>query len=1243
MPAQSGTEAGRRTSPDGALGGILRSCAVEEDSPAPRAAQKAVHLARHLQARARALQTPLEKRELARLERMMRHPRDKATLTEMTDQAFRASGAARTVSQLAHLLDSRGVPAFFGPADRLLLRLFRLLGPLLPGVCVSLVKEKMCRDASRLILPGEEEDLARRLEARRRAGVRLNINFLGEALLGEEEAEARMASYLSALRRPEIEVISVKISTIYSQISPLGRRHSVEVLCGRMERLFRAAAQEKFIRADGSAGPKFVYLDMEEYPDVLITEEAFVGALEREGLERAEAGIALQSYLPDSHAVQRRINEWARRRTAAGGGPVTVRLVKGANLEAERVSASLSGWPQAPFMTKAESDANFKRMLHEGMRPENIAAVRLGIASHNLFDMAYALVLAEESGVQDRIQFEMLEGMANHQMRALREMTPNILLYAPAVAKEDFLYAVGYLMRRLDESSGRETVLRHNFGLKAKTSGWNRLEAAFLGSFEVIGQLSSAPRRSQNRRREGGEPAAEAEGGAFAGEPDTDFSLPENVRWAEEIIEAWRPLHGERAREIPLVIGGEEILEGREVRACEDPSRPGAVVGRYRLATGGDVRNAAACARRDPDGWRRMTPGERSEILRSVARELRRARGDLLGAALADGGKIFAESDPEVSEAVDFVEYYRRSAEALHAIPGLRAAGKGVVAVLPPWNFPISIPCGGVAAALAAGNTVILKPASDSVLVAHELCRCFWRGGVSPKTLQFAPCPGAAAGADLAAHPEVDAVILTGGTDTALRILANKPDVNLLAETGGKNATVVTALSDREQAIAHVLHSAFSHGGQKCSATSLLILEEEVYEDPKFRRMLCDAVRSLRAGSAWELHTRMGPLIRPPAGDLENALTRLEPGESWAVAPEQAEDNPRLWTPGVKWGVRPGSYTHMTEFFGPVLAVMKAKDLEEAIALVNQTGYGLTSGLESLDEREHARWREGVRAGNLYINRVTTGAVVLRQPFGGMGKSAFGPGIKAGGPHYIAQLMDFEMTAGRRDGGLDEGRDGAPPGAPVGEPDLENMQNRLRAMRGGGSGISDEDISLTLRAIGSYAESFREEFGKSHDHFRLVGEDNLRRYLPARDVRIRLHPADTAFDVLGRVCAAKTVGARITLSLPPGLESNLPGLLERLTGGWTPGVSFVRESDEALAKAVRSGQVERLRYAAPDRAPGTLFEAANETGFFIARAPVLAEGRIELLWHLQEQSISHAYHRHGNLGQRAGEERAAVR
>jgi len=387
--------------------------------------------------------------------------------------------------------------------------------------------------------------------------------------------------------------------------------------------------------------------------------------------------------------------------------------------------------------------------------------------------------------------------------------------------------------------------------------------------------------------------------------------------------------------------------------------------------------------------------------------------------------------------------------------------------------------------------------------------------------------------------------------------------------------------------------------------------------------------------------------------------------------------------------VRPGSFTHLTEFFGPMLAVMRFEKLSEAVARVNQTGYGLTSGLESLDEREWDYWKEHIRAGNLYINRVTTGAVVLRQPFGGFGKSGFGPGLKAGGPNYVAQFMDFtdvEPFPGarvcdpqqQRDGGAVESLSPCDEGAgrepergvvvkkapPLPDPLLHSAEEREKSRRSSGPSVggatsgleiptlarlceglrarASDEADRIVTAVLSYERQHREEFGQEHDHFKLVGQDNVRRYRPVGSVRVRIHAADTTFDIFARTSAAHVAGCRVVVSTPPGLNSPSVKLLEALTETWAGAIEFIEETDAELAQAIRERQTDRVRYAAPDRAPLEVLRAGNEAGGCVISRPVSGEGRLELLWYLREQSLSIDYHRYGNLGLRAGEPRADV-
>lgn len=1248
---------------------VLQSCDCSDPHSVARAA---IALARHLQTRAKELQTPAERRQQAELDRMMQHPRDKAILTQMTDQAFRSERAARAADQLVHILDVQGIPRFFNPLQRTMLRGFQSFGEYLPGVAVPLVKEKMRQETANVILPAEPDVLRAHLRARRAEGVRMNVNLLGESLLGEHEAQRRLDAYLDLLKMPEIECVSVKISTLYSQISTLARSDTVRTISDRLERLYRAALESHFARGDGTRVPKFVYLDMEEYRDMWLTADAFRQTLDRPGLEQVRAGIALQAYLPDSFTVQQQLTDWARTRVAAGKAPITIRIVKGANMEMERVEASLRGWPQAPYQVKVETDANYKRMLGYGMQPENTVAVRLGIASHNLFDVSFAMVLAacraqsnphalDDQPVQDvfdgkqehslqslsplnHIQFEMLEGMANHQRRALHEMVDNLLLYAPACKQQDFIHAIGYLVRRMDENTGPDNFLRHAFKIEVDSPEWHKLERLFLDSVARMDDVSLAPRRQQDRHEPPLAPAAPVHWSLLVNEPDSDFALVQNGQWAAEIVEQWQPQCEARAARVPLSIAGQDVDGEGELVESLDPSRPGVVVVRVRQASPAQIAHAVNCARSDPAQWRTMDARTRYELLRRTAQQIRLRRADLIGAAMAEGGKTITESDPEVSEAIDFVEFYAASAVELQQTAHYRARPVGTVVVISPWNFPIAIPCGGVAAALAAGNTVILKPASDTVLPARILCECFWNAGVPREALQFIACSGSVAGKELLSAPDLGAVILTGGTQTAQQILAQRPALHLLAETGGKNATIVSSLSDRELAIKNVMHSAFSHSGQKCSATSLLLLEHEVYCDRGFRDGLIDAVQSLRVGSAWELTTKLGPLIRPPSGALLRGLTQLEPGESWGVDPQQQGSNPCLYTAGIKWDVPLGGFTHTTELFGPVLGVIPFRHLHEAIDIVHQTGYGLTSGLESLDDREQQQWTSRLRAGNLYINRPTTGAIVLRQPFGGAGKSAFGPGIKAGGPNYVVPLMHFSTLDDPLPAKLPQAL------AAVEEPqapELESLSVFYQQMHASGNRaaaqlrkhLDDEQWQKLCGAILDYDRFATTEIRATHDSLCLLGQDNMRRYVPMTHIRIRVSPGDSWLDIAARAIAVVAAGGRATLSYSAEVDERIIEVFEELTQEWAGDMEFLQESDEELAESIARGQVDRVRYAAPGLVPSVVQRAAAEQFIYVADARVSPVGRVELLWYVREQSVCIDYHRYGNLGFRAGEER----
>jgi RHH-type proline utilization regulon transcriptional repressor/proline dehydrogenase/delta 1-pyrroline-5-carboxylate dehydrogenase len=1174
-------------------------------TPAGDLPARAVQLAEALLGEARAGETAEEHAQARKLARMMADPHGKELTIALADQAFRSRRAQRIADQLAYLLERYGVPRYMDWWERVALLLGGAMAHYLPSLVVPPIVARLRHETQNVILPGEEEDLRRYLDERQRAGIRLNLNQLGEAVLGEGEAARRLEAYLALLARDDVEYISVKISSVFSQIDLVAFRSTLARVAERLRALYRAALRHTYRHPDGRRSPKFINLDMEEYRDLDLTVAAFRAVLDEPEFLSLPAGLVLQAYIPDSHRAQRSLTAWARARCARGGAPIKVRIVKGANLAMEKIEASAHGWAQTPYETKPEVDASYKRMVEWGCRPEHTRAVRLGIASHNLFDIAYGLLLREANGVAAAVEFEMLEGMANHQARAVQARAGGLLLYAPVVKAEDFHSAIAYLVRRLDENTAPENFLRHLFDLEPGSAAWTAERDRFLAAFAIAEGLSDAPRRAQDRGAEASAavppPPAPA---PFRNEPDTDWALPANRDWIESVVGDWR---SRQPAAIPLEVaggargGGEE--EGR------DPSRPGRTAYRYALADRGAVDRALAAARAAGTAWARRPEPERAALLDRSAAELARRRGDLIGAMILDGAKTVAEADPEVSEAVDFARYYPRALRALaEELVDCRADPLGVVVVAPPWNFPLSIPAGGVLAALAAGNAVVLKPAPEAVLVGWHLASALWAAGIPRDVLQFAPCPDDEVGRALVTDPRVDAVILTGSAETARLFLGWRPDLALFAETSGKNAIIVTALADRDQAIRDLVRSAFGHGGQKCSAASLAICEAEVHDDAGFLRQLRDAAASLAVGSAWDLATRVGPLTQPPGPALRRALTALDEGEEWLLEPRPAPDNPQLWSPGIKRGVRPGSFFHLTECFGPVLGLMRADDLEHAIDLANATPFGLTSGIATLDDREVVRWLDRMEAGNLYVNRPITGAIVRRQPFGGWKASSVGPGAKAGGPNYAPQLARWRQVA---------------PPAIAGEALSEALAELLGRCL---ARLSDPGARALVRASAhSYARAWRTHFGLAHDPSAVLGEQNLFRYRPCRRVLVRGAggaPGDAAAlcQVLLAACAT---GVPLTVSVP--LDSRGSGWL-----GEVPGVDAVAEGEDALAERLAlPGDIERLRAWAP--LASAVRAAAHRGGVTPIDAPVLAHGRLELRWYLREQTISLVRHRYGSL------------
>jgi RHH-type transcriptional regulator, proline utilization regulon repressor / proline dehydrogenase / delta 1-pyrroline-5-carboxylate dehydrogenase len=1022
-------------------------------------AEQAITIADELLRAAAASETRSERERQHRLGRLVADPAGRQLVQRLTDEVLRIDRPRTAATRFAALVGA-GIPPSVGGGDRLLMEAGAHLGHLAPSLVMPLVRRRIIAETRGLVIPADDATLTRHIRQRTQAGMKLNLNVLGEAILSDEEAEQRMQRVIAVVQRSDVDYVSVKISAICALLDVNAFAHSVDRICVALRRIYDAALT--------STPPSFVNLDMEEYGDLELTVESFQRVLDEPAYRRMPAGIVLQAYVPDSHAMIERIGPWAVQRVASGGAPIKVRIVKGANLAMEQVDAEQHGWIQAPYATKADTDASFKRLLDTCLRPEWSGAVRLGVASHNLFDVAWALTLRDELPQERRgdVEIEMLEGMVPAQTRAVRERAGSLLLYCPIVRDDEIEASLAYLARRFDENTAPENFLRAMLTMQPGSPEFDAQANRFRAAVEARHTVTT----ERLRRPIDVTPSADDDGIAtFVNHPDTDFTDPDR-RADIAVAFAKHAVNGGPDGEFPLTTEAATIDDVVATVAAALPS------------------------------WSGRRPGERAALLRAVAAQMDSERWATLAQMAAEAAKTVREGDPEVSEAIDFARYY-----ATAPVPD-GTEPVGVVVVASPWNFPYAIPAGGVLAALMAGNTVILKPPPETRATAWLLANQCWRAGIPRDALQYVACPDDEVGRRLIAHDDVATVVLTGAFATARLFLGWKPQLRLLAETSGKNAIVVTESADMDAAIRDVVRSAFGHAGQKCSAASLLILTAAVHDDDEFLPRLAAAVRSVRVGEADDPATMMAPLIASPAGALLRGLTSLEPGERWLVEPRERpgsrrteldsrgeeEITSRRWTPGVRLGVAEGSWFHQTECFGPVLGVMRATDLVHAVRLQNGTPFGLTGGIQSLDDDEIRYWLDHVEVGNAYVNRHITGAIVRRQPFGGWKQSSVGGAPKAGGPHYVHSLL---RTVARP---LD-----------------------------------------VVAAVNSYETAWVERFAEGHDPTGLRSEANVLRHVPLPGVVIMRVGADTPTGAAeAAASAAQRCGVAVEVS-DAGIESEV--------------------------------------------------------------------------------------------------------
>ncbi|EOB1145158.1 bifunctional proline dehydrogenase/L-glutamate gamma-semialdehyde dehydrogenase [Campylobacter upsaliensis] len=1163
--------------------------------------QKSIALAEELQSKIEQNLSASERQFHAKMQKLLNNPKNKVMLIELLDRSFRCKDKKASFELIEHTLNKFGIADFFSAFEKFLLFSFLNFGKLSPNLSVPFFISHLRNDTKAMVLDADENFLASHITKRKNEqNITLNVNLIGEEVLGEAESKYRMQKYEEALKSSYITYISIKITTIFSQINIIDFDYSKDEVVKRLDKLYALALEEQ----NRQGVSKFINLDMEEFRDLELTVAAF---MESVGKFDIKAGIVLQAYIPDSYEYLKKLLAFSKERVLKGMQPIKIRFVKGANMESEETIASQRGWELPTFERKIDTDSNYNKMLDLVLEDENYKYINVGIASHNIFEIAYAYTRIKEAGASESFTFEMLEGMSLQCSYELSKMH-DLILYAPVCDEAHFNNAIAYLVRRLDENTSEDNFMRYFFNLKVGSKEWEEQKSLFLNALEGIKTLDNTTHRKQDRTKTQNVPSSYITK-TFTNESDTDFILSQNRLWAQNIKAKYENLSDYDV----YPVAGELDFTQADLNTLEVKDKIAhRTIGTAYLAGENELKAALKVAKNS--NFTQKSSDEIYGILAKVAKLMRERRGDLIGLAALETGKTFLEIDPEVSEAIDFVEFYPHSLETLKKQnPNTTFKPKGIGVTIAPWNFPVGISVGTIAAPLAAGNVVLYKPSSLSMLTGYKLCECFWDAGIPRDALIFLPAKGSDISKYILSDEAVKFSILTGGEDTAYAMLEANPTLLLSAETGGKNATIVSKFADRDSAVKNIIHSAFSNSGQKCSATSLLVLEDEVYEDEEFKKALVDAAASLAVGSPFVFKNKLGALCDKPSEKLTKAINELEAEEEWALKPQFIDDNAHLMTPGIKYGVKKGAFTHMNELFAPLLSVMRAKDLKEAIELVNATGYGLTAGFESLDEREWEYFHTHIQAGNIYINKPTTGAIVLRQPFGGVKKSAIGFGRKVGIYNYITQFMDIEAKADTN----------------LLDSPLANALEKL-------SKASDESIQATLAnatlMAKSYAYHYKHEFSVARDYVNIRGEDNLFSYTRIKNLAFRVCEQDSLQDILGVIIGYHTLGLSPLVSYD-STQSSIIKELKKICKAVDLGADFVEENEEQFIAKI--SKFERIRYHAKADKNSPLYQAAAKEAKIIIRDKPLLNGRFELLFYHNEKALSVSYHRYGNLGIRA--------
>jgi RHH-type transcriptional regulator, proline utilization regulon repressor / proline dehydrogenase / delta 1-pyrroline-5-carboxylate dehydrogenase len=939
----------------------------------------------------------------------MRDPVFKTQMFRFVDVLPTLTSSGDVVGHMAEYLSQVKTPA------SRVLRGALAFGRLLPTMPAHLIRQNVLAMASIFICGRDGRSAFPNLRRNWAHGARFTVDILGEAVVSDREADEFAAKYRELLDflaegtrswkvegplaagEPPLVNVSVKISALCARVQAADPQASIADI---MKRLKPIASQAGRLGAS-------INLDMEHYGLKELTLDLFKKLSSEPDLANSpRQGFVIQAYLRDSCDDTEKMLSWARHENR----PFTIRLVKGAYWDFEKVVAAQRTWDVPVYLSKPETDANYERITR--LLLENRAIVYPAFASHNVRSIAHAATYARKLGIDPAdFEFQMLYGMATPIRRALIQLGYRVREYCPI---GELVPGMAYLVRRLLENTSNEGFLRARFSANRSIT-----ELLIDPTLQIADRPPATPKSADSAggKFPGKAPAEPVRSDSFRNEPPSDFT---DGSTRNRMVQALDTVRGKLGKPYPLVIDGKKFIGTRQLESC-NPAHPRHVVGHVALGSTEEVVRAVAAARKAFSTWRRTPVASRCNYIERLADKIRAARYELAAWEVFEVGKTWAEADADVVEAIDFCTFYSHAMRRLDAgrltqdVPGeVSIEGhlpRGVAAIIAPWNFPLAILCGMTTAALVTGNTVVLKPAEQSSVLGAIFMDLLQETGLPSGVANLVCGTGEDVGSLLVAHPGVDLIAFTGSREVGTLIWAtaavtHRDQRNLkkvICEMGGKNAMIVDTDADLDEAVLGIIQSAFSFQGQKCSALSRLITVDDIHQ--RLIPRLTEAVAALKIGLPDHPNTDIGPVIDRHSFEKVQGYIELGKREHRCLFQAQvpAELEGFYIAPAIFDRVEPNARLAQEEIFGPVLAVISAKDLSTAIHIANHTPFALTGGLYSRSPQSIDRARAEFMVGNLYINRSMTGAIVGRHPFGGFKMS--GGGTKAGGPDYLLNFM----------------------------------------------------------------------------------------------------------------------------------------------------------------------------------------------------------------------------------------------